>query len=154
MNIIKEIRGNLLSVAAVFTAVAAVAVVFPFDAVIFSPVKAKAKGGTFASFVTLGPEDEIAAMKAAKSSWNAEAGGVRRLQAELFLVDLPESGNDPVLQIEDRRAGFSASVVAPGFMPYQPSMAAPPPAKIPHGKTDDGGKVAKPFSRAELLEMD
>ena len=152
MNI-REIRGNLLSVAVVFTAVAAVAVVFPFDAVTFSPAKAKDGKGAFAAFVTLSHKEEVAAMKAAKSSWNAEAGGVRRIRAELFSVDLPESESEPSLRLEDRFSGFAPSVVAPGLMPYQPSMAAPAPTKIPHAKSDDEGKSAATFSREEMLEI-
>ena len=150
----RDLRGKLLSVAVVLAAVAAVAVVFPFDAISFTPSRAAAKGGEFAVFVSLTPEEEAAAMKAAKSSWNAEAVGVRRMRAELFMNDLPESASEPSLNIEDRLAGPPPPPVTPGISPYLPSRAAPPPKAIPADKADAKDGPAPAFPREELLKLE
>ncbi len=125
----RDLRGKLLSVAVVLVAVVAVVVVFPFDALSFTPSRAAADGRAFAVFVLLTPEEEAAAMKAAKSSWNAEAVGVRRMRADLFVNDLPESASEP-------------------------SLAAPPPKAIPADKADQMGGPAPAFPREELLKIE
>ena len=149
----RGVRRELLSVAVVLAAVGAVAIAFPYDAVFFRPSPRPARGSVFAAFVSLKEGEEVAAMKAAKSSWNAEAGVVRRLRAELFMAEIPEAGNEPALELADRFASVSPPPVAPGLSPYQPSLAAPPPKAIPAEK-EDAKKEAPAFSREELLKID
>ena len=146
-------RRELLSVAIVLAAVVAVAVAFPYDAVFFRPVQRTGRKPVFAAFVSLREGEEVAAMKAAKNSWNAEAGGVRRLRAELFMAEIPEAGNEPAQELADRFARVSPPPVAPGLSPYQPSLAAPPPKAIPAEKADEKDE-APAFSREELLKID
>ena len=150
----RDVRGELLSVAVVLAAVGAVAIAFPYDVVSFRPSQNTGKRPVFAAFVTLREGEEVAAMKAAKSSWNAEAGGVRRLRAELFAAEIPEAGNEPALDLADRFARFSPKTVAPGLSPYLPSLAAPPPKAIPVDKADAGQGPKPTFSREELLRID
>ena len=147
-------HGGILSVAVVLASVGAVAVVFPYDALSFKPVPAKERKPAFAAFVSLREGEETAAMKAAKSSWNAEAGGVRRLRAELFAAEIPEARNEPALELADRLAMISPPPVAPGLSPYLPSLAAPPPKSISAEKADAGDGSAPAFSREELLKID
>lgn len=149
----RGVRRELLSVAVVLAAVGAVAVAFPYDAVFFRPAARKAKEPVFAAFVSLREGEEVAAMKAAKSSWSGEAGGVRQLRAELFVAEIPEAGNEPALELADRFARVSPPPVAPGLSPYQPSLAALPPKAIPAEKEDEK-KDAPAFSREELLKID
>ena len=148
----RGVRREMLSVAVVIAAVGAVAIAFPYDAVFFRPSPRSARP-VFAAFVSLKEGEEVAAMKAAKSSWNAEAGGVRRLRAELFMAEIPEAGNEPSLELADRFASVSPPPVAPGLSPYQPSLAAPPPKAIPAEKADEK-EEAPAFSREEMLKID
>ncbi len=148
----RGVRRELLSVAVVLAAVGAVAVAFPYDAVFFRPSPRSART-VFAAFVSLKEGEEVAAMKAAKSSWSGEAGGVRQLRAELFVAEIPEAGNEPALELADRFARVSPPPVAPGLSPYQPSLAAPPPKAIPAEKADEK-EEAPAFSREEMLKID
>jgi hypothetical protein len=149
-----ELRGNLLSVAVVAFATGVVALSFPFDAVSFKPSRQKAQGDAFAAFVSLDGREEAAAMKAAKSSWNAESGGVRHMRAELFFSELPEVESEPALRLSDRFALSSPDPVAPGLSPYLPSMAAPPPRAIPAEKAGSPAVQPAAFSREDLLKME
>ena len=149
-----NLRGNMLSVAAVLTAIVGVAVSFPLDMFSFRPSERSGQNGAFAAFVSLDEAEESAALKAAKSSWNGEGGGVRHLRAELFFSDLPKEESEPVLELADRSAWSLPSPVDPGLVPYMPSLAAPPPEAIPQ---ENAGAVAAhepAFSREELLKID
>ena len=148
-------RGDFLSAAIVIATVGAVAASFPFDAISFHPRPTKGSRAAFAAFVSLTPAEEAAAMKAAKSSWNAESGGVRHLRAELFSNELPEAESEPALGVLDRLARQTPEPVAPGLSPYLPSQSAPPAKAIPAEKaSDEGGESAPAFSREELLRID
>lgn len=148
-------RGDFVSAAIVLATIGAVAVAFPFDAMSFRPKQAKEARAAFAAFVSLTPAEEAAAMKAAKSAWNAESGGVRHLRAELFSNELPEAENEPALGLLDRLARQAPEPVSPGLSPYLPSQAAPPAKAIPAEKAaDEGGEASPAFSREELLRID
>ena len=150
----KSLRGEFLSVSVVLAAVGAVVMSFPFDAIAFRPMSPSANGQSFAAFVSLDQEEEAAALKAAKSSWNAEAGGVRRLRAELFSSDLPKEKSEFALEFSDRIVRSVPESVAPGLSPFLPSLAAPPPKAIPVENADAAVDPAPVFSREELLKID
>ena len=145
-------RGNLLSVAVVVAAIGGVAIVLPFDAMSFRHAAPSGGEACFAAIVTLDEGVESAATKAAKSSWNANAGGVRSMRAELFPDELPEAGSEPALGLADRLGRSVHETVAPSLSPYLPSLAAPPPKAIPAEKAD--AAAAPQFPREELLKMD
>ena len=148
-------RGDFLSAAIVLATVGALAAAFPFDAMSFRPRPSEGTRGAFAAFVSLTPAEEAAAMKAAKSAWNAESGGVRHLRAELFSNELPEAESEPALGLLDRLARQTPEPIPPGLSPYLPSQAAPPAKAIPAEKAaDEGGEAAPAFSREELLRID
>jgi len=152
---VRGFRGDFVSAAIVLATVGAVAASFPFDAISFRPRPSKESRAAFAAFVSLTPAEEAAAMKAAKSAWNAESGGVRHLRAELFSNELPEAENEPALGLLDRLARQAPEHVAPGLSPYLPSQAAPPAKAIPAEKSaDEGGESYPAFSREELLRID
>ena len=146
-------RGNLLSVAVALASVGGVAVSFPFDAVSFRP-QSPGERPVFAANVSLSEKEESAAMKAAKNSWNAEAGSVRSLRAELRFGELPEVEGEPALGIADRLAWPSPAPVEPGLSPYLPSLAAPPPAVIKPDKDGADESPVPAFPREERLKMD
>ena len=144
-----------MSAAIVLATVGAVAVSFPFDAISFRPRPSKESRAAFAAFVSLTPAEEAAAMKAAKSAWNAESGSVRHLRAELFSNELPEAEDEPALGLLDGLARQAPEPVTPGLSPYLPSQAASPAKAIPAEKAEDEECEPSPaFSREELLRID
>ena len=146
-------RSIIVSFSATLLAVAAVALVYPYDALSFKPRKDNGAESAFAAFVTLSPAEKAAAMKAAKSSWNADSGAVRRMRAELFVGELPTGRDDPALEIYDRVLRRDPPVVEPGLSPFMPTRAAPPPKTISPDEGDLKDKPAAAFSRDELLKM-
>jgi len=151
---VRVFSGDFMSTAIVLATVGAVAVAFPFDAMSFRPQQSKDARAAFAAFVSLTPAEEAAAMKAAKSAWNAESGGVRHLRAELFSNELPEAENEPALGLLDGLVRQAPEPVTPGLSPYLPSQAAPPAKAIHAEKADVGDESAPTFSRKELLKID
>ncbi len=149
----KGFRSALVSAVMVSLTVAAVALAFPYGALTFRPRPAKAAQPAFAAFVTLSPAEEAAAMKAAKSSWNAEAGAVRYMRAELFVSELPKGRDEPALEISDRVSRQTPSPISPGLSPFMPSQAAPPPRMIKAEKSGDKDVPLQVFGREELLRM-
>ncbi len=147
-------RSDFVSAAVVLASVCGVAVVFPFKVTSFEASAGEQAKETFASFVQLSAEDEAAAMKAAKSSWNAESGAVRRMRAELFSGELPEASEEPVLALGDCPVRASVRVVSPSLSPYLPSLAAPPPEAIEPDKAAPYAVGVPAFSRDELLRID
>ena len=146
----KTLRGELASAAAVFALPAAILAAFPFDAVTFRARQAAPKRPT-AAFVSLSPEEEASALRAAKTSWTSEAEGVRSMRAELHFAELPEFANEPALGMEDRQLRPQLPPPNSWPPPYLPSQAAAAPAKIaPEG--DSEPPLA--FPRREFLRMD
>ena len=149
----KGFRSIFVSFLATLLAIAAVALVYPYDAMSFRPQKDKDAKAVFAAFVTLSPAEKAAAMKAAKSSWNTESGVVRRMRAELFVSELPAGKDDPALEVYDRMSRHMPSIVEPGVSPFMPTRAAPPPKTISPEKGDQKDESTMVFSREELLKM-
>ena len=147
----KHVRGDVLSTASVLVLTVLTVASFPFGAIRFKAVKPPAAHAPGVAFVQLRPDEEAAAMQAAKNSWNAEAGDVRRLRAELFFGDIPETAYEPALPDRERTRLPPPEPVAPGRTAYFPSQAAPPsPAIAP----EKGLEVGRPvFTRKDLLEM-
>ena len=146
----KRLRSELASAAAVFSLPAAILASVPFDAIAFR-AETKAARPPSAAFVSLSAEEEAAALRAAKTSWNSEAEGVRRMRAELRFGELPECASEPALGIADRMRRPQQQPQSSWPPPYLPSQAAPAPAKIAPEKESERSPV---FAREELLRMD
>ena len=146
----KWLGGEMASFATTVVVSVAIAAVFPYGAVGFRASPADAPAAA-AAFVTLSADEEAAAMRAAKTSWQGDAGGVLRLRADLSFGELPEAGHAAVLGVEARTVPPPASVVPYGAPPFLPLLAAPPPQVIP---AEPPEKVAPAFSREELLKIE
>ena len=146
-------RSDAVSVATVVAAVGAVAAILPFGTVRLRSVAARGERSAFAAFVSLDHKEEVAALKAAKNSWNADAGGVRRMRAELFFGELPAHAHEPAFRFGDRPPAPPPPLVEPALAPYMPSRAAKPPAAVAPGDAGDNGEAQPAFSREELLKM-
>ena len=146
----RSLRSELASAVAVFSLPAAILASFPFDAIIFR-ARETAPRRPSAAFVSLSPEEESAALRAAKMSWNSEAEGVRSIRAELHFSELPASGDEPALDIADRLQNQRQTPPNSWPPPYLPSQAAAAPAKI-----EPEGEFGEPlaFPRKDFLRMD
>ncbi|MBO7721493.1 MAG: hypothetical protein J6T01_03710 [Kiritimatiellae bacterium] len=137
--------GDLVSLVSGLAVAAGVAAVFPVEAVRFRASPPPESGS--ASFVELGEEAEVAAVRAAKATWRNGGG---RQSYELLTGNLPEAPNQPVLGIWARSKPPPPPLMTCEMPPFAPSLAAPPPVRI----KDDGAGENLPFSRAELLKAD
>ena len=149
----RSIKQELLSVVAVLAAPAALMAIFPYGAVSFKAVPRQASSEPSAAFVHLTSEEEAEALKAAKTSWQADAASDRGMRAYLPLGELPEDGHSGPILGEGGWAGLR-SAPAPveyGTPTWSPSSAAGNPDKI---DAEAEESPAPAFSKEELLRME
>ena len=149
----RSIRQEVLSVAAVLAVPAALMAIFPYGAVGFKAIPGRMASKPSAAFVRLTAEEEAEALKAAKTSWQADSASDRGMRAYLPLGELPEDGpSGPILGGGVWTGLRSASApVEYGAPTWSPSSAANKPGKIEIGEEN---RPAPAFSREELLKMD
>lgn len=147
----RPFRRDFLSMVTVLAVLVAVVLVFPFDAIGFVPKRVSERRGPFASFVTLTDEEHAQAMRAAKTSWQGDSRGVRRLRVDLSVGVLPEDSSMATLDVgvRPRRMDLPRVDFVPG--PSPDSVAARPVPRLP--KAVDA-TVKQTFSKAELLRID
>lgn len=144
-----RLRYETSSLLMVLAVPAAIALAFPYDALRFVPAP-ESRRAPSAAFVTLTPAQEQAALKAAKTAWQGNAEGVRRMRIDMTLGDLPA---------DDRREAIAVSVeptlaipppIAYGLPPDPRTQAAPAPREIGAAAPD-----ARPpaFSKEDLLKL-
>lgn len=143
-----RMRHEILSFSVVIALPLAVAAVFPYEAVSFKARKTPGAAEARAAFVTLTEEGEAAALKASRASWSVSAGDSR--VTELQIEDLPERPISAVLDFDDRSPPERLKSVLFELPAYEPSVAAPRPAKMEPSDAP-AGKPA--FSRDELLRL-
>ena len=149
----RSIRQELISVAVVISAPAALIAVFPYGALGFKAIPPPTASKPSAAFVRLTAVEEAEALKAAKTSWQGDAASDRGMRAYLPLGELPEDGlSEPILGGEVWTVLRTAPApVEYGTPTWSPSSAAGEPEKIaaeaevPHAPT---------FSKDELLKME
>lgn len=146
----KGIVGELASLFTVLAIPAGIAAIFPFSAIEFR-ARPVAPREPSVAFVTLSAEDETAAMRAAKTSWQGNAGNILRVRADLFLGDLPDGAEKATLDVAERSRPPRARDVDWAPPPYLPSLAAPPPQAIPEDAPDE---EVQAFPREELLSLE
>lgn len=125
---------------------------FPYRAVAFRAASSKSEPKAGAAFVELTESQEIAALAAAKTSWQVDAGNLRRLRVDLAVGDLPEDAPRPVLDSRDRPPWTEPAHVPYAAGAFVPTSAAARPARLAVEKSP----VARPpaFSREALLKID
>lgn len=148
----KKLRAELMSILTVLAVTVAVALTFPFGAVGFSPRPDRSRPQSSAAFVVMTEAEQALAMRSAKTSWQVDAGGVRRLRVDLSVGELPEGPTASSMDIGVRPTRSAVSTV--GYHPaaYPLTQAAAPCAGIP--KADAEPVRELPFSKAELLKLD
>ena len=147
----RSVRSELASLLTVLSIPAAVALVLPYAALDFKPSPEPIRGESVAAFVRLSPEMEEAALKAAKSSWQGAAVGVRRLRADLSFGELPETPNLPVMGVSERTPPLAPQLSELSRGGYLPTQAASPAAKISASPAD---RPTPAFPREELLKIE
>lgn len=147
----RQLRHELYSLASVLAIPAAVAFVFPYEAVNFEPSADPARDEARCSFVELTEGDEAAAMSSARAAWKVGASVVRSLRADLSVAAMPEESAKPVMDVSERTRVAGAAAVGYDAPPMPRTMAAPAPKRIPADADAGDGRA---FPRVELLDLD
>ncbi len=142
---------ELASLLTVLSIPLAVALALPVRALGFKPSAEPIRREPVAAFVRLSPKMEAAALKAAKSSWQGAAVGVRRLRADLSFGELPETPNHPVMEASERTPPPAPQLFELTRGGFLPSQAASPAAKI---NAEPADRPTAVFPREELLKME
>lgn len=147
----RSVGRELVSLALMASVPVAIALVFPYEAMNFRAERGVEPRAACA-FVTLGEEEERAALASARTAWQVDSRSVRHLRVDLTSGDdLPPAPVRPVIAARPPRGACAASGAAyvPNALP--PTVAAPAPAVI---APDAAPPAAKPaFSREELLKI-
>lgn len=127
----------------------AVVISFPYSAVGFKAANYQSPGEPAAKLISLTAEQEISAVRKAKSIWRGELSAAERARTWLTLGELPEDDEGPIIdsQFSPPPSPVMMSFQPPPLMPSRAAaavlkMAAEPPATA---------KMA--FPREELLEL-
>jgi hypothetical protein len=142
-------RREIVSLLTVMAAALSVVAMFPFEAVAFKAVEPANTGAT-ASFVVLSDEAESAALKTAKTSWQADRRALRSLRIDLAELELPEEKFEAVAMPGAFVSSAEFGIVDFGAPGYLPSAAAAPPQTI----APEPEKRKEAFSRQELLNIE
>lgn len=146
----KSISGELATLATVLAVPMAICLVFPYEALHFKASSGRSEAGPSLAIVQLSSAEERKAIRVARMSLRGDDESVRRLHADIYLEELPEDPVSSVLSVEERHLAAPPPVVECGLMPFLPSQAAPPPARIAPGEAS-GADLA--FPRQEMLRL-
>ena len=143
----KSLGGELASLAATLAIPAAVACLFPYGATGFRAATYTPSESAVA-FVVLNAEEEAAAMRTAKASWQRSRDSTLNIRADLSLGDLPQTREPAVLGIGSRTRQPHPAGMEFKAPPCLPRLAAPPPPPL----APDPPEPDKPtFKREEML---
>lgn len=146
----RSIRSECAILSVVFALPAALACLFPYGALNFRASASDGRADAQVAFVTLTPEAERAAVRAARLSSHSSEGDVRTLVADLLADELPQEQSAAVLTLGERSRLPAPTRMEAPVSPFLPSRRAAPPVRI---KKEDGDVVTPPFSKEELLKM-
>ena len=139
--------GEIASMAAVL---ATVATLIPFMRAT-TGLDFKNCGATESSFafVTLNADEEAAAVRAARSSWQSSSDAAVSERARLAFDVLPETREPEAIGDDGRTRMSRPAEIEWAPPPLPPGLAAPPPAKAEAPDTD----ASLPFPRHEMLKL-
>lgn len=129
-----------------------VAGAFPISALDFKADGSHSSCEASAAFIELTIEEEIAALKAAKSAWQSETSALERMRVRLPLGELPEEEIGAPLDLPDatRFALTASDPVDYPFPAAASSQAASSPARL---LAEPEARLAPTFSREDLLDL-
>lgn len=146
----RSARGEFLSVMTVLAVPLSIAMVFPFEALHFRAADDEIfQSESSAAFVTLSREEEMAVIRATKSSWHGDISGFKRMHIDLSSSALLEDNRPEALSVAERTRPRALSPIASENSPFLPSLAAPPRGKM----APDAGAIELPFAKADMLKL-
>ena len=144
----KSLGGELASLAVTLAIPAAAFCLLPFRALEFKAADGPVPSAPAAAFVTLCADDESAAMRTAKASWQSAREGAPSIRADLSFGELPQGPEPAVLDVGSRTHLPHPADMEWKAPPCLPRLAAPPPPPM----TPEPPSPAKPaFPRDEML---
>ena len=147
---LRSLKHEAISLLEIAVIPAAIAFVFPYEAVGFRSEKREPESRSSCSFVVLSEEEERVALAAARTSWQVGAKGVRGLRTDISSGELPPAPIRLVMPTRPKRDEvFTPVEYTPNALP--PTVAAPAPATI---APEEALEQKRAFSREELLKID
>lgn len=148
---LRSLRHEAISLLEIAVIPAAIAFVFPYEAVGFRAEKRDQESRPSCAFIVLSEEEERVALAAARTSWQVGAKGVKGLRTDISSGELPPAPIRLVMPTRPKRDEISAPVeYTPNTLP--PTVAAPAPATIAPDE-DMGAETKQQFSKEDLLKL-
>lgn len=126
--------------------------IFPYSALTFKGRNGASSLSASAAYVELSPEEESAALSAARTAWQSDNVSARRLRVRLPLGELPEEPEGPFF-------GMNADGVRdrgePMPVAYTHALYVPLPMTedMPHSYEVEEAQKSPAFSREDLLNL-
>lgn len=146
----RRLRTEILPLAILTALVATVLAIFPYDAVGLVARSGRPVENAPFAFVSLSPEAEMSALAAARAAWEVDAGGVRRMRADLLRLNFKEELPKRIFTAEERIS--VPRVVDETFVPSSlpASQAAPAARTIPAASSPAPSPT---FPRSEFIHL-
>ena len=150
-RLLRSLRHEAISLLEIAVVPAAIAFIFPYDAVGFRARERESGRKPTCAFVTLTDEEERVALAAARTAWQVDSKGIKWMKPESGPGELPPM---PVVFVIPERPVRGTSAAPAEYTPNSlpPTVAAPPPAMIAPDD-DKGSEAKKPFSKEDLLKL-
>lgn len=150
-RLLRSLRHEAISLLEIAVVPAAIAFIFPYDAVGFRARERESGRKPTCAFVTLTDEEERVALAAARTAWQVDSKGIKWMKPESGPGELPPM---PVVFVIPERPARGTSAAPAEYTPNSlpPTVAAPPPATIAPDD-DKGSEAKKPFSKEDLLKL-
>lgn len=147
-----ELWREFRTVSIVGVMTAGVIVAFPLSALDFKAKVAPSSVESSAAFIELTIDEEVLALKAAKSAWQSESSAMQRMRVRLPIGELPEEEVGVPLELSDANRFFLAEPTPLAYpLPTSVrSQAAASPMRL-IAEPDDPPMPT--FSRSELLNL-
>lgn len=147
-----SIRSEILRVFLSAVTIAVTAAIFPYASIGFRAAAPEPVARPQFAFVALSADEEEAALRAAKSTWQTEPSADGRAQTRLALGELPEDPVEPVLEIGIQPpAGGDLTPIAYPIPPWRPSVGAAATEKMKPAQPEQRPAA---FPREDLLKID
>ena len=148
---LRSLRHEAISLLEIAVIPAAIAFMFPYDAVGFRANEHERGRKPSCAFVTLTDEEERVALAAARTAWQVDSKGVKWMKPESGPGELPPM---PVVFVIPERPVRVTSAAPAEYTPSSlpPTVAAPAPAIIAPDE-NLGAEAKQPFSKEDLLKL-
>ena len=148
---LRSLRHEAISLLEISVIPAAIAFMFPYDAVGFRANERESGRKPSCAFVTLTDEEERVALAAARTAWQVDSKGVKWMKPESGPGELPPM---PIVFVIPERPVRGTSAAPAEYTPNSlpPTVAAPAPAIIAP-EEEKGAEAKHTFSKEDLLKL-